>query len=64
MRVVNEANAEGLRPLSDDAQGRLQQTADFREGAVAFVENRAPRWLGKSRHLDLREMIHALHSPI
>lgn len=36
-----------LRALSDKVQQRLQTTADFHEGAVAFVEKRPPRWTGQ-----------------
>lgn len=36
-----------LARLSDEAQARVMLTEDFREGPVAFIEKRAPRWLGR-----------------
>jgi enoyl-CoA hydratase/carnithine racemase len=36
-----------LRMLSDEAQERIMATEDFREGPRAFIEKRAPRWLGR-----------------
>ena len=38
---------ETLRRLSDQAQDRIMKTADFGEGARAFVEKRSPRWLAR-----------------
>lgn len=35
-----------LRRLSDEAQGRLSQSQDFREGPLAFIEKRPPVWKG------------------
>ncbi len=39
-------DATGWR-LSRDAWDNVQQTEDFQEGPRAFIEKRAPRWLGR-----------------
>jgi enoyl-CoA hydratase/carnithine racemase len=39
-------NAE-LRTLSETAQDRVMRTEDFREGPKAFIETRAPNWVGR-----------------
>ena len=36
-----------LAHLSDEAQARVMLTDDFHEGPVAFIEKRAPRWVGR-----------------
>jgi enoyl-CoA hydratase/carnithine racemase len=36
-----------LRALSEEAQDRIILTEDFKEGPRAFVEKRAPRWMGR-----------------
>ena len=36
-----------LWPLSDAAGKRLSQTEDYKEGPLAFIEKRAPRWVGR-----------------
>jgi enoyl-CoA hydratase/carnithine racemase len=46
-RSAVDLNETELRSASVEAQRRLEATADFHEGALAFVEKRAPRWLGR-----------------
>jgi enoyl-CoA hydratase/carnithine racemase len=36
-----------LWEISDAAGRRLHETEDFQEGPRAFVEKRAPRWVGR-----------------
>jgi enoyl-CoA hydratase/carnithine racemase len=36
-----------LARLSEEGQARVMLTEDFREGPLAFIEKRAPRWLGR-----------------
>jgi enoyl-CoA hydratase len=36
-----------LRRLSEEAQARLELTADFHEGSTAFIEKRRPVWQGR-----------------
>lgn len=36
-----------LRRRGDEAQLRLEKTADFAEGSLAFTQKRAPHWLGR-----------------
>jgi enoyl-CoA hydratase/carnithine racemase len=36
-----------LRTLSETAQDRVMRTEDFREGPKAFIEKRAPNWVGR-----------------
>lgn len=36
-----------LRQMSEEGQARNMQSEDFKEGPRAFIEKRAPRWVGK-----------------
>lgn len=36
-----------LRQAGDDAQAQLSRTADYAEGARAFLDKRLPRWAGR-----------------
>lgn len=45
-RAYDLADAD-LRKLSEEAGERNSHTLDYREGPLAFVEKRAPRWQGK-----------------
>ena len=38
---------ETLWEMSRSASERIKQTEDFQEGPKAFVEKRAPRWVGR-----------------
>lgn len=37
---------EDLRRAGDEAQKKLQQTSDYQEGSLAFLQKRRPRWTG------------------
>lgn len=55
LQIVNESmqkltEAE-QRKLSDDALPALSKTEDFKEGPLAFIEKRPPRWTGKKANL-------------
>lgn len=50
MRIARQAMDESeqtLARLSFEAQDRLALTSDFREGPLAFIEKRPPRWTGR-----------------
>jgi enoyl-CoA hydratase/carnithine racemase len=46
-RIAQDHDNETLHRLSLEAQARIMQTEDFQEGPRAFVEKRAPRWVGR-----------------
>jgi enoyl-CoA hydratase len=45
-QALDHPDAE-LRRLSEEAQARNMTSADFKEGPLAFIEKRAPRWQGR-----------------
>ena len=50
LRVAKQAldlDDAGLRALSGQAQQAVMASEDYREGPLAFIEKRAPRWTGK-----------------
>lgn len=46
-RQAADLDEASLRRLSDEAQARIVETEDFQEGPRAFVEKRAPVWVGR-----------------
>lgn len=46
-RGAYDSDEELLARQSEEAQSRVMLTEDFREGPRAFIEKRAPRWLGR-----------------
>lgn len=46
-RRAHDLDDDTLAQLSEQAQARVMLTEDFREGPLAFIEKRAPRWLGR-----------------
>jgi enoyl-CoA hydratase/carnithine racemase len=46
-REANDLPEEALWRRSQEAQAKILQTEDVREGATAFVEKRAPVWRGR-----------------
>jgi enoyl-CoA hydratase/carnithine racemase len=46
-RQAYDLNDAALYRLSVEGQDRIMQTEDFQEGPRAFIEKRAPRWVGR-----------------
>jgi enoyl-CoA hydratase/carnithine racemase len=46
-RRAFDLDEDTLARLSSEGQGRVMLTEDFREGPLAFIEKRPPRWLGR-----------------
>lgn len=45
-RIASGFDDQALRTEAERAQAALQKTADYREGAQAFIEKRKPQWTG------------------
>jgi enoyl-CoA hydratase/carnithine racemase len=46
-RRAYDLDEDALARLSSEGQARVMLTEDFREGPLAFIEKRPPRWLGR-----------------
>jgi enoyl-CoA hydratase/carnithine racemase len=46
-RQANDLPEAELWEISNAASRRVRETEDFKEGPRAFVEKRAPRWVGR-----------------
>lgn len=46
-RAVHAQDETALRALSDAALARVMASEDYREGPLAFIEKRAPKWQGR-----------------
>jgi len=47
VRAAFDLDDAALRRLSEEAQDRVSLTEDFQEGPRAFIEKRAPVWIGR-----------------
>lgn len=46
-RMANELDEAALRALTATTMQRMAASEDYREGPLAFIEKRAPRWTGR-----------------
>jgi enoyl-CoA hydratase/carnithine racemase len=46
-RASADFDEDALRRMSSEAQARIVQTEDFKEGPSAFLEKRTPHWVGR-----------------
>lgn len=46
-RASYDLSERELRDLCEERRRRIWETEDFREGPRAFIEKRAPRWVGR-----------------
>jgi len=47
VRAAIRGEEDGLWAASAEASARVTRTEDFKEGPLAFIEKRAPRWQGR-----------------
>jgi enoyl-CoA hydratase/carnithine racemase len=47
VRAAQDRDEAEMWSMSNAARQRIQTTEDFREGPLAFIEKRAPRWTGR-----------------